>query len=94
MIGKGRFLFGIKPEILVVENIGLARHQINATRGAQRRRVTIFETDPRLGQCVESRRRVLFAPITAETFETNIVSHDQQNVHRFIGCGDENRGNG
>ena len=84
VIAEGWFSLGVDAEVLIIEDVRLARHDIHPTRRAKRRRMAILEPNPVRRQCVEPGRRILAATVTAEAFEADIVRHHQHDVERLL----------
>jgi hypothetical protein len=62
----------------------LTRHDLEARRVADGRRVTCPELHARLSQTIQVRRIVLSIAITAQLFSSEIVGHDDNEIRRPV----------
>ena len=79
-VREGPLTWDQRPEVRIVSNVALARHNGHPAGGAQRRRVAVSELDARVGQLVEPRSLVLLAAVGAEALVTNVIGHDQHDI--------------
>ena len=69
----------------VVAEIVLPGHYFDPGRGAERGGVTMVETQALGGQLVEAGGLVIDGSVTAETFPTGIIGHNQNDVGLPVG---------
>lgn len=77
---------GIKyAEVLPVAVVVQPGHQLDASVCAQRLSVGVFEFQPLAGQLVQTWCGVAFPAITPQSFNAEVVGHDQNNIRSLAG---------
>ena len=64
----------------VVAKVIAARHDLHARRRADRLRIRMLEADPARGQSIEVGCLVVFRTVGADTLESHVIGHDQNDV--------------
>ena len=79
MVGEGRFALGEYAKV-GKEDVRFSGHQVHATGRAQRSRVAVIEAYALDRELVETGGRELFAPVSTETFITDVIRHDENDI--------------